>query len=173
VSLLSQMLPHSVWFAPTIWVLYITAMIACGLLYWNGARKYSAGQGLEIEALTAERDTLRAEIAHLRQAQEPAKPKDMTVGMSASDYQVFTRANATYETLTFAQRHALRMVYEQPGIPVSTLIAELSRLGFCDPDHKVVNPLLETSLVQREFSGSVHPSPHQPVKAAVERRLQD
>lgn len=97
-----------------------------------------------------------------RQHQEPSIP-----ALSPPDVEILNKAKAELESLSFAQRAALRLIYQNPGIFQGVLCQRLHELGFRETG-EIVRPLAtETILVRLDGRSNLSPSPNAVIAKTV------
>jgi hypothetical protein len=105
-------------------------------------------------------------------ASPPSQPTP-TPKLSSLELQVSNNARGTFRSLLWYQMLALREIYRNPGVPVADLVNSLTALNFCDPDNKMIAPLLKTNLIGKTNAGTLHPSPDAIVRHTVETLLDE
>lgn len=93
--------------------------------------------------------------------------------MTHAEFVMSNQASARFSSLPWAARIGIRLIYQSPGLQVSTLQGQLETLGFCEVQSKIINPILESGLVDRHFSGAVYPSPELAIRQTIERLMQE
>jgi len=81
---------------------------------------------------------------------------------------MLVKARAEFNSLTWAQRVGVRVVYLEPGLFIGRLRRRLEELGLADAEGKILGPILKTSLVQADGRSNVNPSTYPAIAQMVE-----
>lgn len=86
--------------------------------------------------------------------------------------QMTVQARSVYLTLRYGERHALKVIYSQPGLRALEIRQRLEIIQF-GPLDAILDAVLKTNLVHVSPNGDVNPASNPVVAAEIERLLKE